>query len=66
MEKGLTSQTMDRHFVLKTRKATTEVCGGLNKNGPHRLIGNDTFRRCGPVGIGTALLEEMYHGGVAL
>lgn len=51
MEKGLPSQAMDRHFVLKTREATTGVCGDLNENGPHRLIGNDTFRSCGPVGV---------------
>ena len=37
MEKGLASQAMDRHFVLKTREATTEMHGGLNENGPHRL-----------------------------
>ena len=23
------------------------MCGGLNKNGPPRLIGNGTIRRCG-------------------
>jgi hypothetical protein len=22
-------------------------CGGLNENGPHRLIGSGTIRRCG-------------------
>ena len=66
MEKGLPSQVMDRHFVLKTREATTGVCGDLNENGPHRLIGNDTFRSCGPVGVGMTLLEEAYRWGVAL
>ena len=23
------------------------MCGGLNENGPHRLIGSGTIRRCG-------------------
>lgn len=39
--------------------------GGLNKNGPHRLIDSNTWslrkrlRRCEPVGVGVALFEEV-------
>jgi hypothetical protein len=52
----------------------TRVCGGLNRNGPHRLkclnswpTGNGTIRRCGLGGVGVALLEEVCHcGGGAL
>jgi hypothetical protein len=43
-----------------------EWYGGLNKNGPHRLrylnawiIRSGTIRRCGIVGVGVALLEEV-------
>ena len=36
-------------------------CGGLNENGPLRLIGNGTIRKCGLVKVGVALLEEMCH-----
>ena len=45
-------------------KAT--LCGGLNRNDPHRLIcmnvwpiGSNTIRRCGLDGVGVALLEEV-------
>ena len=41
-------------------------CGGLNRNGSHRFmclnawpIEDDTVRRCGLIGIGVALLEEV-------
>ena len=42
------------------------ICGGLNKNGPYRPVGSGTIRRCGLVGIGVALLEEVCHRGWAL
>ncbi|KAL6034331.1 hypothetical protein STEG23_034951, partial [Scotinomys teguina] len=45
-------------------------CGGLNKNGHHRLIDLDisspesgTIKSCGLVGVGAALLEEECHCG---
>lgn len=38
------------------------VCGGL-KNGSHKSIGSGTNRRYGLVGVGVALLEEVYHWG---
>ena len=34
-------------------------CGGLKENA---LPGSGTFRRCGFVGVGVALLEEVCHG----
>lgn len=43
--------------------------GGLNKNGPHRLIDSNTWslrkrlRRCEPVEVGVALFEEVTHWG---
>jgi hypothetical protein len=45
--------------------------GGLNRDGPHRLmclnvwpIGSDALRRCGLIGEGAALLVEVcYCGG---
>jgi hypothetical protein len=46
------------------------VCGGLNRNGPHRLIylntwhrGSGTVRRCGLIGVGVAFLEVYHCGG---
>jgi hypothetical protein len=41
-------------------------CCGLNKNGSHRPIGSGTLRRCGLMGVGVALLEEVCHWGWAL
>lgn len=42
------------------------ACGGLNRNGPYRVMslnvwgtGRDTVSKCGLVGVGVALLEEM-------
>ena len=34
------------------------LCGGLNKNGPNRLRGSGTIRRCGLVGVAVALVGE--------
>jgi hypothetical protein len=42
------------------------VCGGLNENGSHRLLGSGTFRKCGFVGVGVALMEGVCHGGVGV
>lgn len=41
-------------------------CGGLKKNGPHRLIRSGTIRRYDLVGVNVALLEEACHLGWAL
>ena len=36
----------------------------LNGNGPHKLIGSDTIRRCDLIEVGMALLEDVcYYGG---
>ena len=40
--------------------------GTLNVIGPHNLIGYGTIRRCGFVGVGMALLEEVCHCGCGL
>ena len=37
------------------------LCGGLNKNAPHKLIGSDTISEL--VGVGVALLKEVCHWG---
>jgi hypothetical protein len=37
------------------------ICSGLNKSGPHSLIGSGATRRCSFVGVGVALLEELCH-----
>jgi hypothetical protein len=34
-------------------------CGDLSENGPQRSIESGTIRRCGLVGVGVALLEEV-------
>ena len=46
------------------------LCGGLNKNDPHRLTdlnvwspGSDTIGRCGLVRVGVASLELHHLGG---
>ena len=43
-------------------------CGDLNRFGPHRFMslstwprGSGTIRRCGLIGVGVALLEEVHH-----
>jgi hypothetical protein len=37
------------------------LCGDLNENGRHRFTGSDPIRSCSLVGVGVALLEEVYH-----
>jgi hypothetical protein len=39
------------------------VCGDLNENGPHELLGSGTIRRCSLVEVGVALLEDVCHCG---
>ena len=41
------------------------TCGGLSKDGFHKLTGNGTIRRYSLVEVGMALLEEVYHWGVS-
>ena len=43
--------------VLATNR-TLNWCG-LNEKGPHKLRGRGTIRRCGLVGVGVALLQEV-------
>ena len=38
-------------------------CGGLNKNGSHKIIGSGTIRGCDLVSISIALLEGVCHWG---
>ena len=38
-----------------------KVCDSLNVIGPYKLIGSGITRRCGFVGVGMALLEEVCH-----
>ena len=40
-----------------TQRILIGLCGGLNMLGP----GSDTIRKCGLVGVGVALLEEVCH-----
>ena len=39
------------------------VGGSVNENGPYRLIGSGTIRRCGLIGVGVALLKEVCQCG---
>ena len=39
------------------------MCGSWNAIGPPNLTGSGTIRRCGFVGVGVALLEEVCHCG---
>lgn len=36
-------------------------CGSFTVISLHNLIGSGIIRRCGFVGVGMALLEEVYH-----
>ena len=36
-------------------------CGSLNVIDPHKLIGISTIRRYSFVGVGEALLKEVFH-----
>lgn len=38
-------------------------CGGLNENGPSRLIGSGTVNRYGHAGVDVTSLEECVTGG---
>lgn len=44
------------------------TCGDLNRNGPHRLIFEclGSSVKCGLIGVGVVLLEEVYHWGCVL
>ena len=48
--------------MLTTDSRTVGRCGGLNVLGP----GSGTIRRCGLVGVGVALLEEVDRCGSGL
>jgi hypothetical protein len=48
-------------ILLQAYGSQGVVCGGLNENGLSRHIGNGPIRRCGLVGVGVALLEEVCH-----
>ena len=41
-------------------------CGSLNVIGPHNLIRSGPIRRCGLIGVGMVLLEEVCHCGGGL
>lgn len=47
-------------FVGLTEAVGLMECGGLNENSPHRPIGSG-ISRCGLLGVGVALLEEVCH-----
>ena len=44
---------------MRERVCNVVVCGSLNENGPHRLIDSGIIRRCGLLGVGVTLLEEV-------
>ena len=58
------SEELDNYrFYIESPKEII-VCAGVNRYGPHRLlglnawpVGRDTTRRCGLVGVSVALLE---------
>ena len=52
------------------QKISQGRCVGLNRHDPHKLmcsnawlVGSGTIRRCGLVGVGVPLLEEICHCG---
>ena len=53
------TEKFKNHLLIETN------CS-LNIIGSHKLIGSDTIRRCGFVGVGVAFLEEVCHCGQAL
>jgi hypothetical protein len=50
--------------VVKPSLQYRSHCGSLNRNGPHRPIGSGTIRRCGFLGVGVDLWEEVYFYGM--
>ena len=53
-------------FLCELTESQTQFCketecSSLNVIGPYKLIGSDTTMRCGFVGMGMALLEEVSH-----
>lgn len=48
-----------------TQKDTHMHCAGLNKNGPCLSIKSGPITRNDLIGVGVALLEEMYHWALA-
>lgn len=59
--KGGEHQRWTAGFPIYVNSPVQMYCGGVNKNGLHRLIGSVTNRRCGLVSIGVAVLEEACH-----
>lgn len=56
--------TSVKTIVLRTAKKL-QPCGSLNVTGIHNFTGSGTIRKCGSVGMGRSLLEEVcpYRGG---
>ena len=56
---------------LNSPKRTVLFCGPLNKNDPHRLLylnawllGSGSIRKCVLVGVGVALLKEVFYWAI--
>lgn len=52
------------HISKNIWAAQISLCGGLNKNGPHRLIKSGTIRGCGLVGVDVAFVGGSMSSGV--
>ena len=55
-------QNSNKISDMSLSNSTQEYCSSLNKVRHHNL-GSGTIRRCGFVGLGMTLLEEVYHCG---
>ena len=53
-------------ILLQSYEGQGVECGSLNVIGPHNLIGSGIIRKCGFVGVGIALLEEVCQCGGGL
>lgn len=60
------SRTGNGLYITELLHKRVSWCGGLNGNGPHRLIVSGTVRICGLVEVDVVLLEKVYHLGWTL
>ena len=64
----ISSYLLQEGVSLIIAENTDVWCDGLNRNSLHRVmclhawpIGSGTIRKCGLIGVGMALLEEVCH-----
>lgn len=50
-----------QHILIIEKWNRQSICGGLNKNRPHKPIGSVIVKTSGLFGVGVTFLEEVCH-----